>query len=127
MGERRSVNPDVPAWTGNVPGVIPARAERSMRLWHLLFGVAVVAALLCIGREPAGIVFLVVFSTALGEVVFGLTAVMALFQTVGAIGEAKGLYEHLEALTATTIVLALGTAAMSACLFAGFWLIERLV
>ena len=98
-----------------------------MRLWQLLLGVAFVAALLVVGREPAGLVFLIVFSTAVGEVGFGLAAVMALFQTVGAIGEAKGFYEHFEALTATSIVLALGTVSMSACLFAGFWLIERLV
>ena len=98
-----------------------------MRLWHLVLSVALVAALMCVCREPAGVVFLIVFSTATGEIVFGLAAVFALFQTVGAFGEAKGFYEHIEALTATTIVLAIGTATMSACLFAGFWLIERLV
>ena len=98
-----------------------------MRLWHLIVGVAFVAALMGVCRDPAGVVFLIVFSTAMGELTFGLAAVMALFQTVGALGEARGIYEHIEALTATSIVLAIGTVTMSACLFAGFWLIEKLV
>ena len=37
-----------------------------------------------------GRIALIVFVTALGEVVIGTTAVLALFQTIGALGEAKG-------------------------------------
>jgi len=94
-----------------------------MRLWHLFLGVALLAVMFTIGRDPAGRVALVVFFTTLGEVVLGTTAVMMLFQTVGALGEAKGLYEHAEALVATTLVLMLGTALMSGLLFIGGWLV----
>lgn len=94
-----------------------------MRLWHLFLGVGLLAVMLTIGRDPAGRVALVVFLTTLGEVVLGTTAVMMLFQTVGALGEAKGLYQHAEALVATTLVLMLGTALMSGLLFIGGWLV----
>jgi hypothetical protein len=94
-----------------------------MRLWHVFFGVGLLAVMMTIARDPAGRVAMVVFFTTLGEVVVGTTAVMMLFQTVGAIGEAKGLYEHAEALVATTVVLALGTALMSGLLFIGAWLV----
>ena len=94
-----------------------------MRLWHLFLGVCLLAVMLTVARDPAGRVAMVVFFTTLGEVALGTTAIMMLFQTVGAIGEAKGLYEHAEALFATTVVLALGTALMSALLFVGCWLV----
>ncbi len=38
---------------------------------------------------------------------------MALFQTIGALGEAKGLFAHAEAVATTTLVLVLATAMMS--------------
>ena len=41
-----------------------------------------------------GRIALIVFLTALGEVVLGIAAVLALFQTIGAIGMARGLHEH---------------------------------
>src|SRR4051794_19686015 len=96
--------------------------EPVMRLWHTLFLVAGLACVLTLTREPIGRAFVIVFLTGLGEVGFGLAAVLALFQTVGALGEAKGLFAHAEALMATTVVLALSTALMSGWLFVGAWL-----
>jgi hypothetical protein len=95
-----------------------------MRLAHAIFLVAVIALIMAIAREPIGRVFLIVFATGLGEFALGLGAVMALFQTVGAFGEAKSLVSHLQAVVETTVVLALGTASMSGWLFAGAWLVS---
>jgi hypothetical protein len=102
-------------------------SEPKMRLWHVIFGVATAAFVLTLMRDPAGRAFVIVFATGTGEVGLGLTAVMALFQTVGAIGEAKGLVAHAEALAATSVVLTLATGLMSGWLFAGFWLITQCV
>jgi hypothetical protein len=94
-----------------------------MRLWHLIFAVAGVSLVMTLAREPLTRVFLIVFATGVGEVALGLIGVMALFQTLGALGEAKKVVDGAEALAATSVVLAVATAAMSACLFAGFWLV----
>ena len=98
-----------------------------MRLIHLVFAVAVVGFVLTLSRDPIGRVFVIVFCTGLGEIVIGLASVMALFQTLGAFGEAKGVPAHCEALAATTMVLTLATALMSAWLFVGVWLVVTLV
>ncbi len=98
-----------------------------MRLWQLTFAVATLAVVMTIARDPTGRAFVIVFTTGLGEVVLGLTSIMALFQTVGAIGEAKRLSDHVEAVAATTAVLALGSVLMSAWLFVGAWLVAVLV
>lgn len=97
-----------------------------MRLAHLVFVVAGLALVLAVCREPIGRITLIVFLTGLGEVVFGLTAVMSLFQTLGAFGEAKTLQGHFEAFAATAFVLTLATAVMSGWLFAGAWLLVSL-
>lgn len=94
-----------------------------MRLWHWLLGAALLAVVLTIARDPAGRVAMVVFFTMVGEVIVGTTAIMMLFQTVGAIGEAKGLVEHAAAVFATTVVLAIGTALMWGLLVIGGWLV----
>ena len=72
------------------------------------------------GRPDRAIVFL----TALGEVVIGTTAVLALFQTIGSLGEAKGLFAHAEAVATTALVLIIATTIMSSWLFAGAWLVQ---
>jgi hypothetical protein len=87
----------------------------------MVFAVAFVALVLTLFRDPITRVFLILFTTGLGEVVLGLMAVMTLFQTIGSIGEAKGLAEHAEALAATSVVLCLATAVMSGWLFVGFY------
>ncbi len=55
-----------------------------MRLAHLILIVAVLAIGLSLVRDPIGRTFVIVFLTGVGELVLGLTAIMGLFQTVGA-------------------------------------------
>jgi hypothetical protein len=98
-----------------------------MRLWHLTVAILVLGIVLSVVRDPVGRVALIVFVTAFGEAALGLTAVMALFQTIGAIGMARGLLDHAEAVAATTLVLIAATAIMSFWLFMGAWLIQATV
>jgi hypothetical protein len=95
-----------------------------MRLWHLFVFIMALGFVLAISRDPVGRIALIVFFTALGEVIIGTTAVLALFQTIGAIGEAKGLAAHAEAVATTTLVLVIATTIMSSWLFAGAWLVQ---
>jgi hypothetical protein len=96
-----------------------------MRLWHLFVFILGLSLILTIVRDQVGRIALIVFVTALGEVFFGTTAVMALFQTIGSLGEAKGLFAHAEALATTTLVLIIATTVMSSWLFAGGWLVQH--
>ncbi len=98
-----------------------------MRLWHFFVFILVLGILLAIVRDTVGRIALIVFVTALGEVILGTTAVMALFQTIGAIGMARGLFEHGQALAATTLVLIVATAIMSMWLFVGAWLVRAVL
>jgi hypothetical protein len=95
-----------------------------MRLWHLFVFILALSLVLAIVRDPVGRIALVVFLTATGEVVIGTTAVMALFQTIGSLGEAKGLFDHAEAVATTALVLIIATTIMSSWLFAGAWLVH---
>jgi len=95
-----------------------------MRLWHLGVFIAALCLILAIVRDQVGRIALIVFVTALGEVIIGTTAVLALFQTIGSLGEAKGLFEHAEAVATTTLVLIIGTTVMSSVLFVGAWLVQ---
>ena len=97
-----------------------------MRLWHLLFAVGTVAVAMSLCREPITRVFVIVTVTGIGEIAFGLAAVMALFQTLGAVGDARGLTDHVEAVAATTVVLGVASAVMGGWFFAGAWLVDRL-
>jgi membrane associated rhomboid family serine protease len=98
--------------------------EVGMRLWHLVVGIIAIAMVLAIVRDPIGRVAFIVFCTALGEVIIGTSTVLALFQTIGALGEAKGLFAHAEATASTAIVLVVGSTLMSSWLFAGAWLVQ---
>jgi hypothetical protein len=95
-----------------------------MRLWHLFVFIIILGTVLAIARDPVGRVAMIVFVTALGEVIIGTTAILALFQTIGSLGEAKGLVAHAEAVATTTLVLVLATAVMSSWLFGGAWLVQ---
>jgi hypothetical protein len=95
-----------------------------MRLWHLFVFILALSLVLAIVRDPVGRIALIVFLTALGEVVIGTTAVMALFQTIGSLGEAKGVFAHAEAVATTTLVLIIATTVMTSWLFAGAWLVH---
>jgi hypothetical protein len=98
-----------------------------MRLWHLVLLILVLGIVFSIIRDPVGRIALIVFLTAIGEVVFGVTAVMALFQTIGAIGLARSLLAHAQAVAATTVVLVIATATMSMWLFIGAWLVQAVL
>lgn len=98
-----------------------------MRLWHLLTLVLMVALVLAIARSDVGRVALIVFFTGIGEIILGVTALMQLFKTIGAFGEARGLTAHVEAIVATALVLLIATIGMNAVLWAGLWLLQELV
>jgi hypothetical protein len=98
-----------------------------MRLWHVFVSVLALSLILTICRDQVGRVAFIVFVTALGEVIIGTASVMTLFQTVGAIGEAKGLFAHAESIATTALVLIVATAIMSSWLFAGAWLVNASV
>jgi len=95
-----------------------------VKIQTLGFVIMILALMMAIFRDPAGRVGLIVFLAGIGTTATGLAAVMALFQTIGSIGLARGLLEHAEAVAATTLVLVAGTAAMSLCIFAGAWCIR---
>ena len=117
-----------PGGRGGVAGrLILHRGTFAMRLWHLVLAILVLSIVFSIVRDPVGRIGLIVFATALGLVVIGVTAVMALFQTIGAIGMARGLLEHGQAFAATTVVLLVATAIMSTWLFIGAWLVQAVL
>jgi hypothetical protein len=95
-----------------------------MRLSTLAFAILVIGTILGIARDEVGRVAVIVFFTGLGTTFSGLASIMALFQTVGAFGEAKTLVDHIEALAATIVVLIVGTAIMLGLLFAGGLLVQ---
>jgi hypothetical protein len=76
-----------------------------MRILHIVFAVFMLALALTIAREPVGRVALVVFVTLGGELVCGTTAVMLLFRTIAAIGDARGVIDYAQGFLATAIVL----------------------
>jgi hypothetical protein len=95
-----------------------------MRLSTLLFVVMLVAMLLAFIRDEVGRVAVIVFFTGLATVISGTTSIMALFQTLGAFGEARSVVAHIEALAATAVVLVVGSSVMLGVLFAGALLVQ---
>lgn len=95
-----------------------------MRLWHLVVVILGLSLVLAIVRDQVGRVALIVFVTALGEAIFGTAAILALFQTIGGLGEAKGLFAHVEAVATTTLVVVIAATVMGFWLFAGAWLVQ---
>jgi hypothetical protein len=95
-----------------------------MRLSTLVFAILVIGTILGIARDEVGRVAVIVFFTGLGTTFSALASIMALFQTVGAFGEAKTLVAHIEALAATIVVLIVGTAIMLGLLFGGGLLVQ---
>jgi hypothetical protein len=95
-----------------------------MRLWHLILVILALGVIMAIVRDTVGRIALIVFVTALGEAIIGTTAVLALFQTIGGIGEAKGLFAHAEAFATTALVVIIATTVMASWLFAGAWLVQ---
>ncbi|HEY2158687.1 MAG TPA: hypothetical protein VGH33_23855 [Isosphaeraceae bacterium] len=76
-----------------------------MRILHIVFAVFMLALALTVAREPVGRVALVVFVTLGAELACGTTAVMLLFQTIAAIGDARDVLEYAQGFLATAIVL----------------------
>ena len=101
---------------------VSGRVCRALTALEQLLGIV-----FAVSRDTVGLVAMIVFATGLGEVVLGTTAVLALFETVGALGMARGFYEHGFALAATTVVLIVATAIMSVWLFIGAWLVQAVV
>jgi hypothetical protein len=95
-----------------------------LRLWHLVFGILVLAMALTIARDPAGRVAVIVFFVGLAEVILGTSALLVLFQAVGAIGEADRPFAYAGAVVTATLVLAASTAIMAGLIFAGAWLVS---
>lgn len=95
-----------------------------MRLWHLTFGVVVVAVILSLAQDPVGCAAVIVFFTGLGEIFLATTALLVLFQTLGALGEARGPVAHIQAVAATTVVVVLASSLMWGWLFIGFRLLQ---
>jgi hypothetical protein len=96
----------------------------AMRLSTLLFVILVLATLMGIVRDEIGRVAVIVFFTGLGTILVVLGAILALFQTVGAFGEAQSLLSHIEALAATAVVLLVGSSVTLGLLFAGAQLVQ---
>jgi hypothetical protein len=95
-----------------------------MRLSTLLFVILVLATLMGIVRDEVGRVAVIVFFTGLGTTIVVLGAIMALFQTIGAFGEAQSILSHVEALAATAVVLIVGSSMTLGLLFAGGLLMQ---
>jgi hypothetical protein len=98
-----------------------------LRLWHFFLAIFLSACVLTAARSDAGRVAIVVFVFGLAEFICGTTAVMALFQTVGALGEAKRFSAYALALTATMLVTFVATIVMNALLWAGVGLVQKVV
>lgn len=90
-----------------------------MRLWQWLATVWIVATCLAVAREEVGRVALIVFFTGLGEVVLGTSALLALFQSVGALGRASAPSDYAGAIAQTALILLAATTAMMGVLWIG--------
>jgi hypothetical protein len=98
-----------------------------MRLSHLILVVFLCATLFGVAREPYGRVAIVVFCTGGTVIWLALLAIVTLFRTLGALGEARSIYAHLEAIVATGLVLVVASVSINAVLWAGTWLCLRVV
>jgi hypothetical protein len=98
-----------------------------MRILHLVYGVFMLALALAVAREPVGRVALVVFVTLGVELACGLTAVMLLFQSIAAIGNARDALDYAQGLLATAVVLVVASWLMLGLLSIGMTIIGRIV
>jgi hypothetical protein len=98
-----------------------------MRILHGIFAVFVSAVILTLIRDPAGRVAVVVFVTEVAELICGLTAIMMLFRTFGAIGQAQGPAELGVGVLATAAVLAVASVLMAGMVAVGVLLVLAVV
>jgi hypothetical protein len=95
-----------------------------MRIWTLALIVLIFGLIMGIVRDEIGRVAVIVFFTGLSMSMAGVASIMALFQTVGALGEARDLGAHVEAIAATVLVLTVAAFAMLGLLFVGGLLLQ---
>ena len=98
-----------------------------MRLSTTMLAILVLAVVFTLLRDDAGRVGVIVFVTGLGVTVGGVAALMVLFETIGALGEARTWLDRLQALAATALVLAVGSAGMLGAMFVGAYLVRLAV
>ena len=98
-----------------------------MRLWHTTFAIFLFAMVLTISRGSAGRVAIVVFVTGSAELICGVATVMMLFQTIGSLGQSRGLLEGVQCAVATILVTAVAAWMMVAMLTLGARMVERVV
>ena len=98
-----------------------------MRLWHILLTVLILGTAMGIARDEVGRVALTVFIMGLAEMVLGVSALMTLFRTFGAIGSAQTLPAYVEAFAATAAVLFVATVSMCGVLFIGVGILQVVV
>lgn len=98
-----------------------------MRLWQFLVVIFGLAMVFAVSRSEIGRVALVVFSMGLVELILGLAAVMNLFKTLGAFGQARDLLAHIEALAATVLILMVASLSMNGVLWVGLALLGEIV
>ncbi len=97
-----------------------------MRIGHLILAVFLSAIVMSLVRSPAGRVTVVTFVFGTAMMAAALVTLLAMFQTVGSLGEARGLGQHLEALAATAAVTVVGAGVTLMALWAGIWLVLRI-
>ena len=95
-----------------------------MRISTLLFAVLVIGTVMGVARDEVGRVAVIVFVTGLVTTASGVASIMALFQTIGAFGEARTPAAHVEALAATVLVLTVASTIMLGLMFAGALLVR---
>ena len=78
-------------------------------------------------RDTVGRVGVIVFFTGLGSTITCATALMLLFRTVGAFGEARSFAAHFEAAVATGVVVLVSSSIVGVFFLTGWLLIDRFV
>jgi hypothetical protein len=96
-----------------------------MKLWHIVFAVALTALCLAIGRDPIGRVALVVFFTGIGVVGLATASLLLLFRSIAAIGLAQTKASTIEACVTAAAVLFFGIASMLFVLWCGMGLLSQ--
>lgn len=95
-----------------------------MRVWHCSFLVLIAAVGIRLSHDATGRVAMVVFFGLGLTMTVAVAAIMFLFRAIGAIGEAKGMLAHLEAISQTILVLIISSGVMGGLLTVT-WMLVR--
>ena len=98
-----------------------------MRISTTMLAVVVLAVVFTLLREQTGRVGVIVFITGLGVTFGGVAALLTLFETIGALAQAQTWPARAQAVVATALVLAVGSAGMLGAMFVGFYLVRMAV